>query len=337
MPIARAAFACLILFALAVTAPAGDLSAVPSAALIRRLDSDSFTEREMVHAELQRRGVKALAALRQELMGLGPEARRRALDLVRQAEDAELRDVAAKVSPLRVRIVAGKGHLMPVLEIRPVANCHLWSVDAVRVGKLSLALHAMPAPVLLVDDAGRPVLPDGAWTAAVRLPAKPRRELAGTIVYRVLLHHPSVAIRDPFTAIGKPVLGMRGVQMTLVKVEREGGSARCTVRIEHTSDLLDAGPSQYVQRQRPGVIVTRSPLTALLDGLELRDAQGRPLPHGGLERLDDAGPAVLCRASFTEAPTDAKGLHLTLVAWFTVRVEAGFKAAIAPSAGNMVR
>ncbi len=319
------ALACLLLFALAVSADAGDLSAVPSAALIRRLDSDSFTERDQAHTELKRRGVKALAALRHGLADLGPEARRRALDLLRQAEDAELRAAATKCAALQVRIVPGTGQALPVLEIRPGPGCHLWSVDSVRVGKVSLAVDAMPAPVLLVDGAGKPVVPDAAWTARLRLPANPPRELSGTIACRVLLHHPSVAIRDPFAAVGKPAIGVRGVQMTLVKIEREGGTVRCTVRIAHTSDLLDAGPAQQVQRQRPGVIVTRRPLAALLDGLQLRDADGHPLPRGGLERLDDRGPGVLCRTTFSEVPAAGKRLQLVLAAWVTVRVEVGFR------------
>ena len=309
-----AVLACLLLFA--ATLRAGDLGAVPSAALVRRLDSDSFTERGQAHAELKRRGAKAIDALRQGLAGLGPEARRRVLDLMRHVEDAELRDAVGKSSP--VRVVRGDS---PTLEIRPAPDRYLWAIDAVRIGQKPLRLAAMPAPVLLVDGAGKAVIPDGPWTAP--WPAKEARAAAGTIDCRVLLHHPAVAIRDPLAA-AKPAVGMRGVRMTVVTAEREGGTVHFTVRIAQMSDLLAAGPPDHAQRQRPGVIVMRSALAALLDGLELRDARDRPLARTSLERIADAGPGVLCRATFTEVPQDGKGTRLVLRAWVTVRVEAPF-------------
>ena len=241
---------------------------------------------------------------------------------MRQVEDAELRDAVVKPSPVRAAAWCRVTTARPTVEIRPAADSYLWSIDAVRVGQTSLSLAAMPAPVLLVDGEGRPVVPDGAWTAPLRLPQKNGRHgrLPGAAA--------SSVCGDPAPiAAGKSAVGMRGVRMTVVKVEREDRTVHVTVPTD-CADERSAGRRSAGARavaSGPGSSSRASPLAALLDGLELRDAQGRPLPRMSLDRLDDPGPGVLCRAAFTEVPGDGKGLQLVLAAWMIVRIEANLR------------
>jgi hypothetical protein len=442
-PLGRNVVACFVVLFVAASALAGDLSAVPSAELVRRLGSDNFAERDQAHAELQKRGGKALDALRQGLAGMDLDVRRRALDLVRRIEDGELQDAVIKPDrvrlhfdkmplkvalreienisglqietqlasglagrvvtvdtgavpfwqawerfcqaadlcepsstrdkpgpgaqlilrqgksaqpacvcpPLRVRAVS---YLQPLpafdpgtrrdffttmLELRTAPHVSLWAIDEVVIrqahdedGKpLALAdpvALRLPAdePVLLVDAAGQRVRGREAWLIPVRLPdvdpITKLRELGGRITARFLVRQMCVTAR--LSAAQQTFAGMRGVRLAVQKVEAGAATMTVTLRIEQTSDLLAAGPQAHVQRQSPGVVVTRSPLTALVDGLELHDAKGRALSRASCERLDDAGPGVLCRAVFNDVPGDRKDLQLVLMAWLTVRVDVEF-------------
>ncbi len=229
-----------------------------------------------------------------------------------------------------------------VLEIRADPHLNLWSIDEVRISRVrdeqdqavkltEAILQAVPAPAeeLLIDEAGRAVPRRYAWHVPVLLPGLPPlmepRELSGVVTARFVLHQACVTIPTPLAATGRTVMGMRGVTLTVQKVERsDDGTATFVLRLEDYARLLNDGPDAYVRRIRAGFVAKRTPLAALLDGFELHDSRGRLLPRSTCERVDGPGPGVHCRVVFNEVPADALGLQLVLAARVIVRTEVEF-------------
>jgi hypothetical protein len=261
-------------------------------------------------------------------------------------------DAAAYLgSPLRVRALSAVavvrgiaaevqygGPVAAVLEICAEPHLDLLAIDAVRIRKVrahdgkvlmlagSVTQRPVHVPELLVDAEGRPVHGKAGWLIPIWLPGltrlQPPRELAGVIEARFLVRRTCLTIPAPLEAVGKTFAGKRGVALTVrAAAISPDGTVTLTVQLEHPDGLLAAGPGDQMQRIRPGVVIARDPLAALLDGLELHDAKGRPLPRADLVRHDDAG---LCVVSFRDIPEGGKGLRLVLMARHVVRMEMEF-------------
>lgn len=254
-------------------------------------------------------------------------------------------------SPLRVRALSAVatvrgvgaevqygGPVATVLEIRAEPHLDLLAVDAVRIrkvrahdGKLLVLAGSVPqrpvhVPELLVDAEGRPVLGKAGWLIPIWLPGlthlQPPQELAGVVEARFLVRRNCLTIPAPLEAVGKTFAGKRGVSLTLrAAAISPDDTVTLTVQLDRPDGLLAAGPGDHMQRIRPGVVIARDPLTALLDGLELYDATGRSLPRKELVRNDDTG---LCVVSFRDVPDGGKGVRLVLMARHVVRMEMEF-------------
>ena len=94
----------LVFMALALPVWAGgDLTSLSSADLVRLLGSDNFRDRDAAHAELLRRGQKAIDALRSGIASKDVEVRRRALDMLARLEDVAIRTEIARPRLVRLR------------------------------------------------------------------------------------------------------------------------------------------------------------------------------------------------------------------------------------------
>jgi hypothetical protein len=228
--------------------------------------------------------------------------------------------------PLRVRVrpvTLGAAPLLSALAGGPVGGVvEVWAdphldllgIDEVRVTRgrdhAGLALP-LPSPVVLrplpespplFTDAGlsRSALGRAGRLVPLRLaglaPLLPPRELAGVVTARLLIRGACVTVPEPRSAAGKTFAGAGATTLTVLAAETsEDGDLVLTLRLD---GLADAEPGGLLHRPRPGLVVVRDAVGAALEGLELHDAQGRPLPRERLERLGGDGPSVRCRVTF---------------------------------------
>jgi hypothetical protein len=253
-------------------------------------------------------------------------------------------DVSAGVSktrtglalPLRVRLLpfVRRFSVDPdaVLEVLADPRLDLVAIDSAKIGSARGSTWMLPTAApqpLLVDAAGRPVLGKAAWLIPVRFPeSKTPAELTGVIEARFLVRRPCATVPSPIAAAGKTIVGQRGVALSVREAQvSEDGRATLTVHLDHYDGLLASGPGDHLQRVRPGLVLARDPLATLLDGLELQDERGRPLPREELRQLDAHATGVTYRATFSSVPPDARGLRLVLMARQTVRVQVEFTLA----------